>query len=332
MSREKGVTPTMKRRGPGFSSSSFTWLFRYRFGIAKLWGIQVSVHWTWIPTLVICSVFEKWGFQNHLWTAAEFLCLFAIVLFHELGHAVAARSLGWPVREIILWPLGGFALIEPKSNRANQLLVVSAGPLVNLILTPILFWIWWMIGYERGGDISRLLWNIAWANLDLLLFNLLPIWPMDGGQIVYTALRNRIGTAKSGIFVGISGIACAAIAITCFMHTHAYIAVALMTALIWFEVGYLQRSLVLNAAELNWGFHESAECPECHHAALDRPQGNCATCGENFNFLSNKGKCWNCGAEASSLRCPYCWAESPVSQWLAKRRADSTPTRADPVI
>ncbi len=111
----------------------------------------------------------------------EMLLLFAVVLIHEVGHATAARFLGWRVTEIVLLPFGGVAVVDEHGNRPlkEELIVILAGPVQHV----------WMMGgglllHEMG------LWNEMYDlfmlhNMMVLLFNLLPIWPLDGGKLLF---------------------------------------------------------------------------------------------------------------------------------------------------
>jgi len=111
----------------------------------------------------------------------EMLLLFLVVLIHELGHAGAARFFGWRVNEIVLLPFGGVAVVDEHGNRPlkEELIVILAGPFQHV----------WMIGvgtifYYLG------LWDDMFSlfllhNLMVLLFNLLPIWPLDGGKLLF---------------------------------------------------------------------------------------------------------------------------------------------------
>ncbi|WP_273850942.1 M50 family metallopeptidase [Guptibacillus spartinae] len=111
----------------------------------------------------------------------EMLLLFVVVLIHELGHAGAARFFGWRLKEIVLLPFGGVAVVDEHGNRPfkEELIVILAGPLQHV----------WMIG---GGAIFYYLglWDEMFSlfllhNLMILLFNLLPIWPLDGGKLLF---------------------------------------------------------------------------------------------------------------------------------------------------
>jgi Zn-dependent protease len=78
-------------------------------------------------------------YSNYGWSALEMLALFLIVLTHEFGHALACRSVGGRANLIVLWPLGGVAYVDPPQRPGAQLWSIAAGPLVNVVLVPVLF-------------------------------------------------------------------------------------------------------------------------------------------------------------------------------------------------
>ena len=120
---------------------------------------------------------------------------------HEFGHALACRQVGGRAERIVLWPLGGIAFVSPPPRAGAMLWSIAAGPMVNLLLLPILTYAQHAAG--RAGWVNTnadaylvLLW--LWRiNLMLLLFNLLPIYPLDGGQIVRALLWFPLGQIRS---------------------------------------------------------------------------------------------------------------------------------------
>src|SRR3954466_14439089 len=167
----------------------------------RLAGIQVYVHWSWFIMAVFAMSLREGAYRSNAWVAAEYLCLFLIVTMHEFGHAFACRQTGGRAEEIILWPLGGVAFVNPPQRPGATLWSVAAGPLVNVILVPVLFGIYQFGRYHgwRGdsADLMRFLVYIQQINFGLLVFNLLPIYPLDGGQIVRSTLWFFVGRAQS---------------------------------------------------------------------------------------------------------------------------------------
>jgi Zn-dependent protease len=102
-------------------------------------GIHVFLHWSWFLVAVIQISYRAQRYSSYLWCVFEYLALFAIVLMHEFGHALACRSVGGRADQIVLWPLGGVAFVDPPQRPGATLWSLAAGPLVNALLIPILF-------------------------------------------------------------------------------------------------------------------------------------------------------------------------------------------------
>ncbi|GEC93422.1 MULTISPECIES: M50 family metallopeptidase [Brevibacillus] len=138
----------------------------------------------------------------------EVITLFVIVLIHELGHVAMARELGWTVKEVQLLPFGGVATMEDSyaTDPMDEIVVALAGPFLNMVMMAASYLFWFM------G-----IWTEEWArfflvsNLTIALFNLLPIWPLDGGRILLAVLcwfmsyrqATMISMTGSTLFAGI---------------------------------------------------------------------------------------------------------------------------------
>src|SRR5579872_5530172 len=100
--------------------------------IFRFAGIDVYLHWWWF----LVAVYEIQGgartYSSIAWNAVEYLALFLIVLVHEFGHALACRQVGGTANQIVLWPLGGVAYVNPPQRPGATLWSIAAGPLVNV--------------------------------------------------------------------------------------------------------------------------------------------------------------------------------------------------------
>jgi Zn-dependent protease len=180
----------------------------------RIAGIQVYLHWSWL----VVAYFEIGNrvnqYQSMTWNVIEYLALFGIVLLHEFGHALACRQVGGQANRIMLWPLGGVAFVQPPPRPGALLWSIAAGPLVNVVLFPAMFMAYVMAMAAGWGvehpDFVHFLLSLAVIDLVLLVFNLLPIYPLDGGQIVQALLWFVIGHARSLMVSGMIGIAGAA--------------------------------------------------------------------------------------------------------------------------
>jgi Zn-dependent protease len=305
-------------------------IWRARLRIARIGGLRISIHWSWFPFLVVWVAWGVNGYSSRGWAALEFVGVFLIVLMHELGHVAASFRLGQKAPEIILWPLGGLALLETSNRWATELLIAGAGPAVNVLLVPVTCLSWYWFGYRRGGDVSLLLWRLAWVNVWILVSNLLPIWPLDGGRIALAAMTARLRPARSRFVICAVGMTCAAAAMVWLVHVQDFVGVAFATALMLLNVAYFQWSLAMMAFERRRDVHDSAVCPNCRSPAFDGAHWACRNCGRRYNPFANRGHCWNCKQDGGAITCFYCGKTSPVAAWFATKRRDQDDWGQDP--
>src|SRR5271167_1736937 len=178
-------------------------------------GIDVFLHWSWFLVAAYEIQTRKGRYSSITWNILEYLALFLIVLTHEYGHMLACRQVGGRADRIVLWPLGGVAYVDPPRRPGATLWSIAAGPLVNVALFPILLGLM-MLGRSLGWpdtmpDLYHLIREILWIDGILFAFNILPIYPLDGGQILRALLWFVLGRARSLMvatilgFVGIIG-------------------------------------------------------------------------------------------------------------------------------
>jgi Zn-dependent protease/CBS domain-containing protein len=168
-------------------------------------GIPIRVHWTFAVLLVwvlFSGVAQGKSLGSGIVSAAFMLAVFLCVLLHELGHAVVARGYGVRTRDITLLPIGGVASLERMPEKPSQeLLIAVAGPLVNVVIAGVLFAsLAWreslpalLAVNQPGFHLRHFLANLAAINAWLVLFNLIPAFPMDGGRVLRALLARRLG-------------------------------------------------------------------------------------------------------------------------------------------
>ena len=179
---------------------------KWSWRIGRLAGIELRVHATflillaWLALLFYRSAGPAGAARGVVFT----LALFASVVLHELGHALTARRFGVGTRDITLLPIGGVARLESIPEQPwRELWVALAGPAVTLAIIVALWTLLLVLQLPTGrpeellGSGSGMLAQLMWANVSLLLFNLLPAFPMDGGRVLRALLAMRMGHARA---------------------------------------------------------------------------------------------------------------------------------------
>ncbi len=181
---------------------------RYSLKLGKPFGIRVSVHWTFsllIAWIVIISIGRGLEPVQILMHVLFIFALFFCVVLHELGHSLAAIKLGGNVESITLLPIGGMANLSKMPEKPRDEFIVSAaGPLVNIAIALVL---WIYLFYIRQLDVATMefetitrgnfLLLLMAANLFIVVFNLIPAFPMDGGRLFRSALSIRMSRLKA---------------------------------------------------------------------------------------------------------------------------------------
>ena len=180
--------------------------------LGSISGIKIKVHWTFF-FLIIWIVFDelKRGgtTESILFNIAFVLTVFLCVVLHELGHALTAKRFGINTKKITLLPIGGMASLDslPESPK-QELLVVIAGPLVNIIIALLLYFIVPVQDYVHlnftevfealmSFTLQNFLFYLFIVNIGLVVFNMIPAFPMDGGRILRALLAMKMNRVKA---------------------------------------------------------------------------------------------------------------------------------------
>jgi Zn-dependent protease/CBS domain-containing protein len=169
-------------------------------------GIAVYVHATFallLGAVLAAHVFVGRGLMSALTGVLFIVLIFLCVVLHEFGHALMAKRFGIETRDITLYPIGGVARLEriPRNPR-QELLIAIAGPLVNVVIAASL-----ALGlYISQGPLTvasvmqpsgDLILNLLATNVLLVVFNLLPAFPMDGGRVLRAVLAERMDYGRA---------------------------------------------------------------------------------------------------------------------------------------
>lgn len=203
------------------------------FSLGTWFDIHVRVH-SMLILMIVFNLLTAGGGAGIKNAVIGSLILFAIVLLHEFGHCIAARRVGGVANDILLWPLGGLAFVDTPRRPWPSFVATAGGPLVNLLICAVCAGALWMIhgttaalpinpllvfndtalindnsfSYTSASTLAYYLWWIDSVSWTLLCFNLLPIFPLDGGRVFQTMLWPKLGHSRSmdiACTVGIAG-------------------------------------------------------------------------------------------------------------------------------
>ena len=282
-------------------------------------GVDLYLHWSWFAVALFEIQGRRGGYSSVAWNVLEYLALFAIVLLHEFGHAMACRQVGGTANRILLWPFGGVAYVNPPQRPGATLWSIAAGPLVNVVLLPLFLGAYIfarMNGWAHSApDLYLFVRAVLAIDIGLLLFNMLPIYPLDGGQILRSLLWFPLGRAKSLLvvtilsFIGIAGL----------------IGLAVWTRSVW--SGAIAVFMLMNC----WGGLQQARsllriaklprrtgfaCPSCGSAPPLGTFWKCKQCTQAFDTFESHATCPHCSAEYSVTTCLDCRESRPIEEWM----------------
>lgn len=282
-------------------------------------GIDLFLHWSWF----LVAIYEINGRGRHYsspaWNVAEYLGLFFIVMLHEFGHALACRQVGGTANQIVLWPLGGVAYVNPPPRPGATLWSIAAGPLVNVALLPVLYAL--LLASRSLGwalsmpDVHVLLRALLWIDVTLLVFNILPIYPLDGGQILRALLWFILGRARSlmvATILGFVGVA-AFIGLAFWMRSTWFgILAAFMLMNCWTGLRHAQELLRFEKLPRRDGF----ACPTCKTSPPLGEMWKCGRCSQPFDTFQTNAVCPHCSAQFAGTQCLDCGGVRPMNDWV----------------
>ena len=285
----------------------------------RLAGVDLYLHWSWFLVAAYEIERRRGRYTSIAWNILEYLALFSIVLLHEFGHAMACRQVGGSANKILLWPFGGVAYVNPPQRPGATLWSIAAGPLVNVaLLLPLIAAV--MVSRQLGWahtmhDAYYFLRAVSFINVSLLVFNLLPIYPLDGGQILRSLLWFMMGRARSLMTVTILG----------FLGIIGFFALAVWSHSFW--LGAISVFMLMNC----WGGLRHAQallreektprrqgfaCPSCHIAPPVGARWKCGRCRQLFDTFETRAACPGCGAQYPATMCLHCKTQHPMNDWV----------------
>lgn len=188
--------------------------------LCRVFGIPIEVNISWVFVFLLLTFLLAGEFEDARlrWPAAQrwavamvtVVLFFLSVLAHELSHSLMAQSKGIPVRDITLFIFGGVSRLDREPQRPiTEFVIALVGPLSSIVLAAIFGGAWYLLG---GGNstLEVVLLLLAWTNLSLGVFNLVPGYPLDGGRLLRAGIWGMTGShlratqiaARSGQTVG----------------------------------------------------------------------------------------------------------------------------------
>jgi len=277
----------------------------------KVFGITVFLHWSWLLVAAYELETRRGMYRSMGWNIAEYLALFAIVLVHEFGHALACRSVGGKADRIVLWPLGGVAYVSPPQRPGAVLWSIVAGPLVNVLLLPPTIV---LDRIQASPELHQFFYAVMLINAGLLIFNILPIYPLDGGKILWALLWFVLGRGRALLIASAIGIA----------GTAALVALAVWSGDGWLIIialwaGFMAFSSFKYARQLRrqelLPRREGLKCPACGAAPPIGRFWVCPTCHGHFDAFEYPIECPYCHTPHRTNTCPDCGAAAPPAMW-----------------
>ena len=285
----------------------------------RIGGIDLFLHWSWFLIAFYGISTRAHSYSTPIWPVLEYLTLFVIVLMHEFGHALACRQVGGTANQIVLWPLGGVAYVSPPPRPGPILWSIAAGPLVNVVLAPILTVI--AVAARHAGWAETLpnayvfVRTVCIINYALLTFNLLPIYPLDGGQILQALLWFVLGRARSLFVVSVIGIiGVAGLGLLALAEGSPWLGVLAVFILLNCWRGLMNARLLARVAKLPR--REGYACPACRQPPVLGSFWRCANCQQAFDTFETGAVCPHCGTQFPVTRCLDCGSARPIGEWV----------------
>lgn len=191
-------------------------MLNHSLRLGRIRGIEIDVNWTWLIIFILLTwslaeyffvppTFPGWSTATRwLVGAISSLLLFVSVLVHELCHSLVAESEGIPVRSITLFVFGGVSDIESEPHSAkDEFLIAAAGPFASLVIGLVCYALLVALSGVASGPVRGTLIALAFYNVTLAIFNLIPGFPLDGGRIFRSIVWGITGSFREATTIAV---------------------------------------------------------------------------------------------------------------------------------
>jgi Zn-dependent protease len=185
----------------------------WSMNLFRIRGIRLSIHFSFFLLLAFVAQqgWDEAGWDGVWWYVGMLLAFFTCVVLHELGHSFTAMHFGVGVRRILLMPIGGMAEFDSIPREpGREFLITVAGPAVNFAIAVVL---WLIVGLPDGwplqldfpADATGFAQVLVHWNLVMGFFNLIPVFPMDGGRLLRATLATRLPYLRATFAAAVVG-------------------------------------------------------------------------------------------------------------------------------
>lgn len=231
----------------------------WSINLFKVFGIQLAVHASFVLLLAYYG-YEGWvegGVAGLLWSVTLIVLFFVCVILHELGHSLTARRYGVHTSRILLLPIGGMAELDQIPRRPSaELLITAAGPAVNFVLVILLLPFAWRGFFSEEEvalySVGSMVIQLCVANLIMGIFNLVPVFPMDGGRIFRALLAIRLPYLKATYWAVMIGRVLAVLLATWALYRENYLLAALFMFIFFAGAAEYRQTLRREQEEAYW--------------------------------------------------------------------------------
>jgi len=221
-------------------------LLSWSWNVARIRGTEFRLHFSVLFTIVAAFIiFRPTSVRGSLITLVALTGFMLSIFLHELGHALAAKLAGVEVKSVVIWFLGGFTNLSHEPEKPlPRLAIYAAGPFVTILLG-IAFFIIYVSLLFISPTYSRIFVYLTSLNVALLIFNILPVYPLDGGKILHALMELFFGKPNANLITMLISIPILSGLIGLGIYTHDYL-------LLFFCIFIFLAISTLNPRTLRW--------------------------------------------------------------------------------
>lgn len=305
-------------------------MFRNAWNLGKISGIKIRLHWSFllIPAVMFYSAISSGlGMAVAISSVVFVLAVFFCVLLHELGHAFAARQFGIGTRDILLLPIGGVASLERMPRKPwQEMWIAVAGPLVNVVIAIAIAAGLYFFSAAAGATASSFLLNLMIANVILVVFNMIPAFPMDGGRVLRSVMAMFMPYAKATVIAAKVGKWCAVLMVMYGLFRYGlfdfqFMMIVMLAGFV-FLAGQAEKFQVLMAEQQGRAGGFQGHSPSGSFGGFgSQPHGN-ASAHQAAQMSGGSGSSTGRNDVANEITVPSTLSGDSVVAWLGTKRAE----------